>query len=46
VHPTEQTVTHVPAYQVQLVPGTPKSLAETRERFRDLQVFYVGHHHA
>src|SRR5215210_1387487 len=40
----EQLVPHVPAYQVQLVPGVPERLAEAPDGPGDLQLFYVCHH--
>ena len=45
VRPTEQPVPHVPADQVQLVPGLPERLTETRERLRNLQPLYLCHYH-
>jgi len=45
VLPAEQAVPHIPANQVQLVPGLPESLADGQQGFWDLELLYVVHNH-
>jgi hypothetical protein len=44
IGPVEQRLPHDPAHQVELIPGLPERLTETRERSWNLQFLYVGHH--
>jgi hypothetical protein len=44
VRAQEQCPPHDPTNQVELVPGIPEHLTETRERYWNLQLLYVGHH--